>query len=494
MKKTRLFWIIFSTFVVVVNISLLILTWYSSFTIKHFFIQQMVKDLKSRAYLTNNSFIAYLEPLNATKIDYLCKIYGSNTSARFTIVLPSGKVIGDSIRNPINMENHKNRPEIIEALSGKVGESVRYPIYLKNNKTYFEIISAFEDIFGESSRYSSTIKEKMLYIAIPAIKNDKILGIIRVSIPITVINHTLKQIYIRNLVGGIFLIIIISIISLFLSRKISRPLEDLEKIADSFAEGNLKHKMLISNIKEIDSLSVTMSTMAIRLKQLENSRKSFVANVSHELRTPIMTIKGFLETLQEGALYNPDEAGRFINITMKHAEHLDAIVEDLLKLSRIQQEAEKGDIFLEEKDLKPVLNSAIWDCSLKSQTKNIKIDLSCEDKLKVNINPVLLQQAVVNLINNAINYSKEDSMLSIDAFKINDEIVIKVKDQGFGIEEQYLSHIFERFYRIDKSKNGTGLGLSIVEDIIKIHKGHITVESEVDIGSTFIIHLPIYER
>jgi two-component system phosphate regulon sensor histidine kinase PhoR len=231
-----------------------------------------------------------------------------------------------------------------------------------------------------------------------------------------------------------------------------------------------------------------------RLWRLENIRRDFVANVSHEIRTPITTIKGFVETLRDGAVQNPEDLERFLAIIEKHVDRLEAIIEDLLRLSRIERNIEGEQVTLEKRRLRDVLLTAIQVCELKSVPKRIVVELSCNEELVAQINPELIEQAVVNLLDNAIKYSDEGSIVQVKAAHRDSEIVISVHDHGSGIEKEHLPRLFERFYRVDKARSremgGTGLGLAIVKHIAQAHGGHVLVESISGKGSTFTIHLP----
>jgi two-component system phosphate regulon sensor histidine kinase PhoR len=237
---------------------------------------------------------------------------------------------------------------------------------------------------------------------------------------------------------------------------------------------------------------VVMNDMT-HLRRLENVRREFVANVSHELRTPITSIKGFVETLLDGAMYDPNDARRFLEIIAKHAERLNAIIEDLLALSRIEQEAEKAEILLQPSRIDPVLRSAMQACEMKALAKDISITLNCQDTLRANINAPLLEQAIINLIDNAIKYSESGESVDVRAEGRDGEVLISVQDHGCGIEKEHLPRLFERFYRVDKGRSrklgGTGLGLAIVKHITQAHGGHITVDSTPGMGSSFTIHL-----
>ncbi len=231
-----------------------------------------------------------------------------------------------------------------------------------------------------------------------------------------------------------------------------------------------------------------------KLKRLETVRKDFVANVSHELKTPITSIKGFVETLKETGKENPEDVERFLGIISKHADRLNAIIDDLLSLSRIEQAESAEHIKLEKEKLLHIIESAALLCRRKAEEKNIELAAECDPSLTAVVNPALLEQAIVNLVDNAVKYSAAGGTVKIRGFEDGSEIVVEVKDSGCGIPKDDLPRIFERFYRVDKARSrslgGTGLGLSIVKHIANLHRGQVTVESEVGKGSVFKLKIP----
>jgi two-component system phosphate regulon sensor histidine kinase PhoR len=230
-----------------------------------------------------------------------------------------------------------------------------------------------------------------------------------------------------------------------------------------------------------------------QLRWLENIRRDFVANVSHELKTPITSIKGFVETLCDGALDDRPQAERFLEIVARHADRLHAIIENLLSLSRLEQTHRVADIPRPEVQLAPIVEAAVLDCAAKATARQVTVVPFCVAGLRVKANAPLLEQAIVNLLDNAISYSNAKGTVWLTARQGNGEVRIDVRDEGIGIAPEHVSRIFERFYRTDKARGrasgGTGLGLAIVKHIAQIHDGQISVTSEVGRGSTFSLHL-----
>jgi two-component system phosphate regulon sensor histidine kinase PhoR len=228
-------------------------------------------------------------------------------------------------------------------------------------------------------------------------------------------------------------------------------------------------------------------------RRLEDIRRDFVANVSHELKTPVTSIKGFVETLLDG-VKDVDDSERFLRIIAKQSDRLHAIIEDLLSLSKIEQSEDAEDIALEPAPLRGVLESALHNCEGAARDKQIEIKLDCPADLTANINPLLLEQAIVNLIDNAIKYSEPQRDVQISAATEADAIAIRVTDRGSGIASEHLPRVFERFYRVDRARSrklgGTGLGLAIVKHIVQAHHGRVTADSTLGVGSTFAIRLP----
>ncbi len=234
------------------------------------------------------------------------------------------------------------------------------------------------------------------------------------------------------------------------------------------------------------------------IRTLERIRRDFVANASHEIRTPVTAIKGFIETLLDGAMEDPEVANRFLGIIGKHSDRLNAIVEDLLNLSRIEREAESGEIVLEPGEIVDVVEEAVEACREAAEARGVTVSLQCRDKQTLPMNRSLLVQAIINLIDNAIKYSEKGQDVHVKCETFETGIAIRVIDHGSGIPPEHLSRLFERFYRVDKARSralgGTGLGLAIVKHIVQAHSGEVQVSSEQGQGSTFSIYIPMEKK
>lgn len=236
------------------------------------------------------------------------------------------------------------------------------------------------------------------------------------------------------------------------------------------------------------------------LRRLENIRREFVANVSHELMTPLTSIKGYSETILDGVLDDKEQTEKFLKIIIRQADRLQAIVNDLLDLSRIEKEVEYSEIQPVPTKVKMVLDESIQVCHLKAAEKDMTIEIDCPDDLIAPMDAQLMEQAIVNLLVNAIKYSEPSRRIEIKAglrAVENDAemVAITVQDFGAGIGKEHLHRLFERFYRSDKDRSqklgGTGLGLAIVKHIVQAHHGRVDVESEIGKGTIFTVLIPL---
>lgn len=230
------------------------------------------------------------------------------------------------------------------------------------------------------------------------------------------------------------------------------------------------------------------------IRRLEKVRTDFVANVSHELRTPITAVKGFSETLLDGALYDEEVLVEFLEIIYKESSRLDAMVNDILQLSKLEQRQVSG--IKENVVVKETVDDVLKILSQKINMKHLHINVEDKNHSTIKINPDHLKQIIINLVGNAVAYTPETGKVTIEIDTNENELELSVSDTGIGIPKGELSRIFERFYRVDKGRSrnvgGTGLGLSIVKWLVENNNGRIEVESDVEKGTRFTVYLPFF--
>jgi len=587
MKRKRLLWQIFVSYLFITILALAAALAFASYAVRHFYYQQITNDLESRARLLEDR-IKEMVIDNDPGLDALCEKLGDSSGTRITVVSKGGEVLADSERSPDVMDDHSDRPEVREALSGEL---------------------------GMRTRFSKTMGKDMVYIALPLEHEGRTIAVLRNSVPLGSVVAELEAVYGRILLGGLVIAVLAAATGLIISRKITKPLEEMRRGAEDFARGDLSSRLHVPRSKELGGLAEAMNEMAVqlderiktitrrrneqnailssmvegvvgidiyeriisinkaavemlganrqdlagrsvqeivrnkalqkmvsdvlekgvsveeeividsggprhlqatsammrddngkvtgavlvlnditRIRRLETVRSEFVANVSHELRTPITSIKGFVETILEGAIKSPEDTERFLNIISRQVNQLNAIIEDLLLLSRLEGDPERASMPLKPGKICEVLESAVEVCGLRAVDKDISIGLDCAVDLSAEINVPLLTQAVVNLIDNAVIYSGPGSEVLVEARLETGEVRISVTDQGPGIDDEHLSRLFERFYRVDRARSrklgGTGLGLAIVKHIVQSHGGSVSVSSKPGKGSVFIIILP----
>lgn len=242
---------------------------------------------------------------------------------------------------------------------------------------------------------------------------------------------------------------------------------------------------------EVGKLADTMNFMAKEIKNTEKLKTEFISSISHELRTPLTSIKGWSETLQMSEGYKKDsDVAIGLNIIYSEAERLSNMVEELLDFSRFQSNSMK--VIKKPVNIKEVMFQVYRQFSNKRTSAQIKCDFSGKDTI-VNADPNRLKQIYINLLTNAIKFTKEENgLIEMIATGYDDKIETIVKDNGIGIKEENLPHVIEKFYKGSSTMPGNGLGLSIVDELVRLQDGRMTLESEVNVGTTITIVFPAF--
>lgn len=472
MPKKKLLWQLYLPYLLVSILALSAIAVYAANSFKGIFLKQTASELEAIARVAGIQIAEKIHDGDNRPIDAFCKKTGTLINGRLTVILPSGAVIGDSGEEIAQMDNHANRPEVISAL---------------------------KDGIGIATRSSLTLKKEMMYVAIPVMEGGEIAGVVRASMPVKAVTGITHPMFVRIMLEGIFIAALVAAMIFLISRRVIKPLDEIRLGAEKFRRGDLSYRMRIKGSDEVKALAETMNQMAgeikeriERQKKLEDLSREFAANVSHELKTPIASIQGFAETLNDGALDDPEKAKPFLGIIAAHAKRISHVIEDLLSLSRIEEDESK--VQMDIQSVREALEAAAATCKNKADENNIRIELNCGDEIRACINAALIEQAVLNLIDNAIKHSEKGGRVVVEGKLSGNNVQISVKDFGCGISPEHLDKIFERFYRVDKGRSrkqgGTGLGLAIAKHIAEIHRGNIRVESKPGSGSAFTIELP----
>lgn len=588
MAKRRLLYQLYPSYLIITLSAVIGIGWFASRSAEQFCVDQVKAELQDRAQSFREVLGADWTPDTPQHSLWSEKIVTPASGLRVALVLPTGKVLYRTGRKPVEVEEPTDRPEITGALAGNPTSDVRY-------------------VPDSGQRVS--------YFALPVLHGSKVVAVVQASQPLGQIDRNIGAMRTQIILVGMAVAVLGGLLSLWVSRRISHPIDEMRQGAERFARGDLDYKLPIPQSEELAGLADVLNEMAVQLqvriqtivrqsneqkaivssmvegvlavdnqerlislnksccqllgvdevqahgrslqevvrnadlrrfvtrvlsakeaidddvvlhgnpegvlqargaalhdasgcgigavvvlndvtefRRLEHIRRDFVANVSHELKTPITSIKGFVETLLDGAMHDPVDTERFLTIVAKQADRLNAIIEDLLSLSKIEQGEDTGDIALSEGQVVGVLASAVHECERRATEREIQVRMACDEELVAQMNAPLLEQAVINLLDNAIKYSEPGGEVQVLGSHSEHEITITVADTGCGISAEHLSRVFERFYRVDKARSrklgGTGLGLAIVKHIVQAHGGRVTVKSNLGTGSTFTLHLP----
>ncbi len=368
---------------------------------------------------------------------------------RITLISPSGKVIADNIEDASTLDNHANREEIIKAK--KNGEAT-------------------------VTRNSDTQKEKVYYFA----KQLDDGNILRVSSQATNIGNFFKDYIVYILICILAVIIAAVFVSFAITKSIIKPIRRLGQNLDDVDKFKFDD--------ELQPLVNALLQQKRKQKMLDKQKKQFTANVSHELKTPLTSIAGYAELIETG-IAKEEDIKPFAGVIRKQALRLVSLSEDIIQLSQLE-ESDDENMSFESVDLYDIANKCVEALTINALNKNVTLSLSGE-QCYIRGKAQLVEEMVYNLLDNAIRYNKENGTVTVTVTPLSKGASVSVKDTGIGIPAKYQDRIFERFFRVDKSRSkatgGTGLGLAIVKHITQLHGADLKLESEEGKGTQIIV-------
>ncbi len=410
---------------------------------------------------------------------------------------------------------YKSNEDLLKADADQVTSFLRFegniirfdePYQIITTNTYFVVF----DMNGNTGFESEILPElvnlpiedkQIRYITIDNVRwavydkplefNGNTLGWIRVSRSMENLMATLNNLRTIIFISIPLYILFASLGGLFLADRALRPIDDITKTAGKISKGDLNQRLRKPGTEdEVGRLTVTFNEMLDKLQSFIKKERQFTSDASHELRTPLSIISAQAEQSLSSSKETKEYKDTLKKI-LKESKKMSYVISQLLMLYRSEEGKYKLDS--EVLDLNVIMEEIIKEYGNIALEKEIAIDLNAKEKIKIKGDQTLITRLIINLIDNAINYSNKNSRVAVSLVKENSFAVIKVEDRGTGIAEEDLPYIFDRFYQADKARGGqgSGLGLSIVKWIVEIHKGEIKVESKLNRGSKFIVWLPM---
>lgn len=369
--------------------------------------------------------------------------------ARITLVDAEGNVMFDSQTDKPSTENHLSRPEIQEAIQNGEGQVVRKSSTMDSTTYYYAVLLENSNVLRVSMNTNS------------------------ISLMFT------KTIYIIAVIA-LFVIVLSLVLAYKLSKNIVKPIEEITDNLDDIKE---------SPYEELKPFTDKIKSQIDAEKRLSKVKRQFTANVSHELKTPLTSISGYAEMLQ-GGMVNNEDVTKIGKIIYKESQRLINLTHDIIQLSQLEEYDYKP--IIDSVDLNQITESCVETLEIKAEKKNVKIHFEGETA-KIKGTKPLVEELAYNIIENAIKYNVENGEVFVTVKDVEDYSVLIVRDTGIGIPQKYQDRVFERFFRVDKSRSketgGTGLGLAIVKHTVDYLGGSLTLKSDLNVGTTITVKL-----
>lgn len=447
-----------------VSVMLILLWLFQIIFLGKFYTQIRISDIKKEGL----EIVKELNEGNNTEFEKRIDEFTHNNNAYVELIDLDSNVLYEA--NASNMQGQKKtkiRNQVYnQALKGEIGSAT-----MSHPK------------FGTQS----------MLIGLPVYITGELEGAFLIEFPLVAVENTV-DILKRQLFYIIAILLVAALIlSFILSKSFTKPILDIIKVSEEMAKGNLNSRVEISSQDEIGKLAKSINHMGLELTKTDQLRKDLIANVSHELRTPLSLIKGYAETIRDVSGDHPKKREKHIQIMIEESDRLSRMVDDILNLSQLQSgyiQINKNPFMLNE-----LLEYVIGKYEIEKGKKEVTICLEKEEDVLVEADEEKIEQVLYNFINNALNHSNPGGIITISALSKEDVVRVQIINTGKGIPEDEIKYIWDRFYKIDKSRQrniaGTGIGLAIVKSILEAHEFDYGAESQLGTNTTFWFEIKI---
>jgi signal transduction histidine kinase len=445
------------SYFIVILAAVTILEVFLIFSVRFYYYQNVESTLTNQAEISSNFYNRYLagNRLENQSADLLESVK-NNTKAQIQIIDSRGDVLEDSLN--IRDKGSIRTPDVEQALKGNIG------------KWQGEIQT-----------------EPVLSVAYPLLMNGEVVGIIRFITSLAEINKVVNNITLALLAAGFVVVIVTTTVSLLLAKTIIDPVRELTITAEKMAKGDFSIQAVNRYRDELGKLADTLNFMAREISKNERLKNEFIASVSHEIRTPLTSIKGWALTLQDG-VENREELKEGLQIIEKETTRLTCLVEELLDFSKL--EAGRVSLKVTNLNIKELLLQIERQILPRANRQGIDFKVVIEEFLPIiKADKNRIKQVLMNVIDNALKFTPPEGTINVSADATNKGVTIIVEDTGIGIKEDEIKYVTQKFYKGESKESGSGLGLSISNEIIRMHKGKLQIQSSAK-GTKVTIILP----
>ncbi len=444
-----------------VAIVLILLWFFQIIFLESFYTNMHISDIKNEG----KSLSKLVSKGDKTELSYKLDVFAFDNNLSVEVL--------DSVGNPIYT-------------AGSTGNSGQIPMNKNNARidTYKSVLEGKEvSIPLSHPRFGN----KFIMIGIPIKASGGVSWAMLINVPLAPVEDT-TSILKQQLIFITFILVLAALlISFFLSRGFTRPILEIKKASEIMALGDFSVRINSRKQDEIGKLAETINYLGQQLSKIEQLRKDLIANVSHELRTPLSLIRGYAETIRDVSSSVPEKRDKQLGIIIEEAERLSRIVDDILNLSQLQ--AGYFSLNLSHFNLRELLDNIVNRYNILSEKTGINIIQQYSGDALVEADETRIEQVLYNLINNAFNHTPEYGFIKVNVIDEMDAVRIEVSDTGMGIPEEDIHHIWDRYYKAEKTGGkrslGTGLGLAIVKEVLEAHSSVFGVESKREMGTTF---------